>query len=220
MMNYAAHQLGTTDTDFDNPDGLPDKNNYTSAYDMALISIKAISTPEELKYFGAVDHLIPADNVRSTPCEFGTIVNILRPNSMYYYNGIIAAKSGWIDMSGYTLVTAAQRDDRTLVCVQMGGESWGSVYDDAAALFNYGFAQPETISTDAAFSPMISVQPVKINKENFMAVKSIETKGIFKSGIYKISVFMAALICLAACAVICFNIIERRIRKKRERNRV
>ena len=43
LMNARAKELGCTNTNFVNPNGLPDPNHYTSAYDMALISRAAIN---------------------------------------------------------------------------------------------------------------------------------------------------------------------------------
>jgi D-alanyl-D-alanine carboxypeptidase len=154
MMNYRAQQLGTTDTHFSNPNGLPDKNNYTSVYDMSLITRQAVNTPEEMTYFGAVKHTVPANNVMKNSTEFGTIVSMMRPDSMYYYPGIVAAKSGWIVMSGFTLVTVAKRGDRTLICVQMDSDSWSSVYNDAKALLDYSFAQPDPVKSNASVSAL------------------------------------------------------------------
>jgi D-alanyl-D-alanine carboxypeptidase (penicillin-binding protein 5/6) len=193
MMNARAKQLGATNTHFDNPNGLPDTNNYTSAYDMALISREAINTPGELKYFGAVNQTVPADNVRTTPVQYGTIVNMLRPDSKYYYPGIIAAKSGWIEMSGYTLVAVAQRDGRTVISVQMGGNGWSTIYRDAAALLNYGFEQPQAVVAAAPVNDKNGVATAS----NRTALKSMEVK----DGENDKQLFISLLI--AVIAVIC-----------------
>ena len=39
-MNKTATDLGCTDTHFNNANGLPDENHYTSAYDMGLIGCR------------------------------------------------------------------------------------------------------------------------------------------------------------------------------------
>lgn len=149
LMNYEAQKIGANNTHFANPNGLPDTNNYTTAYDMALISQKAVSDSTVLKYFGAVRQVIPADN-KLKSCQYGTLVNMLRSDSKYYYPGIIAAKSGWIQMSGFTLVTAAKRNGRTLICVEMGGASWDDVYRGSIDLFNYGFSLPVPVQTSVS----------------------------------------------------------------------
>ena len=42
MMNEKAHELGATNTNFTNPNGLPDLNHYTTAYDLYLMFNEAI----------------------------------------------------------------------------------------------------------------------------------------------------------------------------------
>lgn len=143
MMNYRARQLGATDTHFDNPNGLPDNNNVTSAYDMALIASQAVKLPELVRYFGAVSYTLQPTNMRKQPEQYTTLVKMLRPATRYYYPGIIAAKSGWIVASGYTLVTAATRDGRTAVCVVMKSADNVSVMEDSKKLLDYAFTQPQ-----------------------------------------------------------------------------
>ena len=43
LMNKTAKELGCEDTHFNNANGLPDENHWTSAYDMGLISCAAYS---------------------------------------------------------------------------------------------------------------------------------------------------------------------------------
>lgn len=195
IMNYDAKQMGAKNTHFANPNGLPDTNNYTTAYDMALITQKAIANSTELKYFGAVRHVVPADNVLKA-CQYGTLVNMLRSDSMYYYPGIIAAKSGWIQMSGYTLVTAARRNGRTLICVQMGGTSWDGVYRGSIDLFNYGFSLPASAFTGTSSS--VSAESGK--KATKSAARMSAAVGSSASGKSSKTIVIVAA---AACAALC-----------------
>ena len=43
LMNKEAKSIGANNTHFNNPHGLPDKDHYTTAYDMALIAREAMS---------------------------------------------------------------------------------------------------------------------------------------------------------------------------------
>ena len=157
MMNYRARQLGATDTHFDNPNGLPDTNNVTSAYDMALIASQAVKLPELVRYFGAVSYTLQPTNMRNQPEQYTTLVKMLRPTTRYYYPGIIAAKSGWIVASGYTLVTAATRDGRTVVCVVMKSASNVSVMEDSEKLLDYAFSQPQATVARAVATNSLNV---------------------------------------------------------------
>lgn len=197
MMNYRARQLGATDTHFDNPNGLPDKNNYTSAYDMALIARQAVNNTEELKYFGATAYTLPSDNIKKTSEHYGTLVNMLRPDSQFYYNGIIAGKSGWIEMSGYTLVTAAKRGDRTLICVQMKSDGWSSIYNDSKALFDYGFAQPESVQVSSQQNSIVN----RLTPEN-KAGGSAVSKVIVKQNAVPANKFISRPVVIAGIVIL------------------
>jgi D-alanyl-D-alanine carboxypeptidase len=212
MMNERAQELGATDTHFANPNGLPDKNNYTSAYDMAFITRQAVYTPEEMKYFGAVRQTVPADNVMKA-CQYGTIVSMLRPDSMYYYQGILAAKSGWIVMSGFTLVTVAKRGDRTLICVQLNGDSWDSVYKGSTALFNYGFAQPEPPKNESAANALSA--SLSGNNKNHSNGKTVINKNVnkFNPVLTVIAIIAGSISCIVLIALMCLKFINKRKRR-------
>ena len=197
LMNYEAQKIGANNTHFANPNGLPDTNNYTTAYDMALISQKAVSDSTVLKYFGAVRQVIPADN-KLKSCQYGTLVNMLRSDSKYYYPGIIAAKSGWIQMSGFTLVTAAKRNGRTLICVEMGGASWDDVYRGSIDLFNYGFSLPVPVQTSVS-----SATAVVGNTAQKAAVhKQVSSGAGAKAKSFAAIFIAAAVVCVAAVVLI------------------
>lgn len=218
LMNDRAQVIGATDTHFANPNGLPDKNNYTSAYDMALISREAVNNANVLKYFGAVSQTIPADNVLKS-CQYGTLVNMLRSDSRYYYPGIIAAKSGWIEMSGFTLVTAAKRNNRTLICVQMKGSSWDGVYKGSIDLFNYGFAQPVQPKVTAAINTLSSgIQ--QTNKNSSLNISSTASKS--KNYTSHIAFILLIVAGSAAFVIFCMTVYAKikAIKRRRMRARV
>lgn len=145
MMNARAKELGAADSNFSNANGLPDKNNITSAYDMAIITKKALEEPALMKYFGAKNYTMPATNKRKSSAYL-TLHKMMK-NTVYNYDGIVAGKTGWETMSGHTLVTAASRNGRTLICVVMKSESGSAVYKDTKALFDYAFTVPANSSS-------------------------------------------------------------------------
>ena len=53
MMNEKAEALGCRESNFENPSGLNDEAQLTSAYDMALIGAAAFSDPEILEICSA-----------------------------------------------------------------------------------------------------------------------------------------------------------------------
>ena len=62
MMNEKAKELGCTNTHFTNANGLPDENHYTSARDMALISMAAYKNEDFRIICGTRSYRIPPTN--------------------------------------------------------------------------------------------------------------------------------------------------------------
>ncbi len=217
MMNERASELGAVDSHFDNANGLPDKNNITSAYDMALITKKALSVPALMKYFGATSYTLPTTNKRSTTEAFSTLQKMMK-NTVYHYDGTIAGKTGWETMSGHTMVTAAQRGGRTLICVVMKSSDGYTVYDDTIALLNYGFSlTPSQATGDYLKSPVPKASVVTVSTANPARVYSApKAEPVVHENSYE------APLILIACAVILLallTIYTRRSRLTRRRAR-
>ncbi|MFT9056249.1 MAG: D-alanyl-D-alanine carboxypeptidase family protein [Ethanoligenens sp.] len=141
MMNEKAAALGATDSHFSTPNGLPDPNNYTTAYDMALIARAAAQNPTVMRYFGARTFTLPASALRKNAQTFTTLHKMMKKTA-YYDADVVAGKTGWETMSGNTLVTIAKKNGRTLVAVVMNGVNSEAIYGDTQHLLNYAFAQP------------------------------------------------------------------------------
>jgi D-alanyl-D-alanine carboxypeptidase (penicillin-binding protein 5/6) len=135
LMNERAAALGAQNTHFTNASGLPDEEHRTTALDMALITRGALQTPGFLAYFGAESYRM-AGNGLSAEREFHNTHRMLRTDYPEYDRTVIGGKTGYTDSAGYTLVTAAQREGRTLICVVLNSDR---SYQDTAALLDYGF---------------------------------------------------------------------------------
>ena len=62
LMNEKAQELGCTNTHFNNANGLPDKEHWTSAHDMALISAEAYKNEAFREIIGTRSYRIPPTN--------------------------------------------------------------------------------------------------------------------------------------------------------------
>ncbi|MDR3552276.1 MAG: D-alanyl-D-alanine carboxypeptidase, partial [Clostridia bacterium] len=204
LMNSRAAALGALDTHFSNPDGLPDENNVTSAYDLAVITRHALQMPELIKYFSAFSYDLPPTNTHVQDRKFETLQKMMRPDSKYYYSGVIAGKTGWETMSGHTLVTAAKRNGITLICVVLKSSNASTVYTDTISLLDYCYgssgrleaaavkAQPAVSST--AQSTQSEVTPV----EKTAALPATDTSGVnFPLVAAGLLIFVAILLFLA-----------------------
>ncbi len=149
LMNTRAAELGATGTHFSNPHGLYEDDHYTTAHDMALITRQAITNPQFCDIWSTLEHTIPATNKNETRDYIRTQVDLLRPDSRYYYPECTGGKMGWVPQSKYTGVMTAERDGRILIAVLMGNSNENSLFEDAISLFNYGFEHTELFTMTA-----------------------------------------------------------------------
>lgn len=137
MMNQRAAELGCQNTNFVNANGLPDPNHYTTAHDLAKILAAAVKNENFCKIAGAAAYTIPPTNKTDEPRNMENHHDLLKDGE-FRYEGAVAGKTGHTEAAKNTLVTAARRDDMTLVCVVMRSEGTDR-FSDTCKLFDYGF---------------------------------------------------------------------------------
>lgn len=140
MMNERAVQIGCKNTHFTNCHGLPDERHYTSAYDMALIAQEAYKNETFRIICGTKTYTIPFTNKHTD--EETYLQNhhqMLYPyrTRKYLYDYCLGGKTGYTIAAKNTLVTYAEKDGMTLICVVMNAQS--GHYDDTRALFDFCF---------------------------------------------------------------------------------
>ena len=135
-MNEKAKELGCRDSHFMNPNGLHNKDHYTSCYDLATIG----------RAFFSNDFLCRASNIP----RYHFTPSAHQPDDFYLNNknqlvtgqvkceGIVGGKTGYTSQAGETLVSCAERNGMKLICVVMKDDS-PDQFLDSAKLFEYGF---------------------------------------------------------------------------------
>jgi D-alanyl-D-alanine carboxypeptidase len=145
LMNNRAQELGCTNTVFTNPTGLPDENQHTTAYDLALIMQAAISNEAFCNIASTTSYTIPATNVSGGARTLTNNFTMINSTSDAYYQGCLGGKEGFTQASQSTLVCAATRNDMTLICVVLQGAS-GQTDDEAITVLDYGFNNFQALS--------------------------------------------------------------------------
>ena len=112
LMTDRARQLGMTATVFQNASGLPDRNQVTTARDMARLSI-AIRR-DFPKYFD----LFSMKSFKYGHRQFRNHNNLLAR-----FPGTTGIKTGYINASGFNLAVSVERDGRRLIGVIFGGKT-------------------------------------------------------------------------------------------------
>lgn len=111
-MTRTARALGMNSTRFRNASGLPDPGQYTTARDMMKLGVALqVRFPAYYAYF----------QTRSFTFRGRTMGN--HNNLLGRIEGVDGIKTGYINASGFNLVSSVKRDGRRLVAVVMGGRT-------------------------------------------------------------------------------------------------
>ncbi|WP_245263303.1 D-alanyl-D-alanine carboxypeptidase family protein [Azorhizobium doebereinerae] len=138
-MNDTAARLGMHGTHYNNPNGLPDPEQYTTARDLAVLARALIyHFPEQEALFR-----IPA-------IKLGKAVIRNYNRLIDRYPGADGMKTGFICSSGFNLVATATRGNKRLIAVILGAPSAATRTEQAAMLFEKGFQPSWSIFGSAA----------------------------------------------------------------------
>jgi D-alanyl-D-alanine carboxypeptidase len=138
LMTSKARQLGMSQTVFRNASGLPNREQVTTARDMARLAFALMRD---------FPHYYPVFSVQSWPYRGRSLENHNR--MLGSYEGADGLKTGYTNASGFNLVMSAMRDNRRLIGVVMGGDSAGQRDRMMAMLMDQGFASAATMRLSA-----------------------------------------------------------------------
>lgn len=144
QMNARCKELGGSNSNFVNANGLHDENHYTSARDMALIGRELFKHPEFFEIVQTKQYEIPA----SDTCQqhiFQQKHKMLQPDNSNYYEYAIGGKTGYTSDALSTLITMADNGNLKLVCVVLRTHG-KNIYPDTTNLFNYAFENFQKIA--------------------------------------------------------------------------
>ena len=148
IMNDRAAQLGCLNTHFVNPNGLPDDDHYTTAYDLAMIG-RAFFANEMLCKITLSPRIDfpPTDKLPQGKLENNHMEII--PGGTYAYEHIVGCKTGYTEDARSCLVSCAEKNGLKLICVVMRDES-PYHYEDTITLFEYGFSNFDKVYVSQA----------------------------------------------------------------------
>ncbi|MEE1517957.1 MAG: D-alanyl-D-alanine carboxypeptidase family protein [Lachnospiraceae bacterium] len=138
MMTNKAEEIGCLNTNFTNAHGLHDDNHYTTAYDMALISKYAYEKCEMFKTLCSTGYYeCQPTNKQPLVRQWRNNNRLINKYEKEFYADCIGGKTGYTNKAGGTLVTYANINGRTLLCVVMKSANSLSAYADTTNLYNY-----------------------------------------------------------------------------------
>ena len=172
LMNKKAKELGCTDTHFNNSNGLPDEEHWTSAYDMALISCEAYRNEQFRTITGTPNYQIPPTNKHKDPTYLNNHHNILHffNTGKYINEYCTGGKTGYTRVANSTLVTYAEKDGLVLCVVIMNANS-PDHWTDTNKLIDYCFSNYQALN--------ISEHEASIAESNRLSKGILNTYGDF-----------------------------------------
>ena len=163
-MNSYAKAIGMTESSFVNPSGLDADGHYSTAYDMALLTRTAMQN----------------ETFREICCMSNAQLSFGNPpyqrwlhNSnklLWNYEGCIGVKTGFTDNARRCLVSAAERNGVTLICVTLNApDDW----QDHARLLDYGFETVRRAEITLDSNPAVPVIGGAVDSVSLVPAESL-----------------------------------------------
>lgn len=131
MMNDRAKKLGCTGSHFANPNGLQNKNHYTTASDFMKIAIAALSNKTVRKIAGTTRYHMQATN-KSKARDMETHLDLLETKG----SGVVAGKTGYWEEDDSSVALEYDKNGLRLILVQFKTDL-NDREDEDKALINF-----------------------------------------------------------------------------------
>lgn len=136
-MNHRVKELGLKNTKFQNSTGLPVKDHYSTAYDMASIAKELLRYEEITDFTKQYEAYLRED----TDKKFW----LVNTNKLVkFYPGVDGLKTGFTRDAMYCLTATAKKDDMRVITVVFGASTSKIRNAEITKLLDYAFSQFET----------------------------------------------------------------------------
>lgn len=136
-MNHRVKELGLKNTKFQNSTGLPVKDHYSTAYDMAIIAKELLRYEEITDFTKQYEAYLRED----TDKKFW----LVNTNKLVkFYPGVDGLKTGFTRDAMYCLTATAKKDDMRVITVVFGASTSKIRNAEITKLLDYAFSQFET----------------------------------------------------------------------------
>ncbi|WP_417033950.1 D-alanyl-D-alanine carboxypeptidase family protein [Comamonas kerstersii] len=142
LMNEQAKALGMNGTSYKNPEGLTEPGHYTTARDLATLSMRLMRDfPEYVHYYAIKDY-----RYEGTPAA-----NSRNRNALLFRDPTVdGLKTGHTNAAGYCLIATANRDipnvgGRRLVSILLGAASDNARANESQKLLNWGYTAYDAV---------------------------------------------------------------------------
>jgi serine-type D-Ala-D-Ala carboxypeptidase (penicillin-binding protein 5/6) len=147
-MTAKAKELGAKDSNFMNSNGLPEKEHYTTAHDLALITRYALHN----SFF---DEIVKTKKkIIDWPGHKWDRVMYNHNKLLWRYEYADGVKTGYTRQAGHCLVSSATKNNHRLIVVVLNSKD---IYTDSQKLFNYGFNHFQLFTVAAPYEKLGAV---------------------------------------------------------------
>ncbi len=168
LMNHEAEALGMTNSHFKNVSGLPAKEHYTTARDIAKVTAKIIKNfPDFYEWYSQESF------------TYNGIKQSNRNRLLQRDPAVDGVKTGYTKAAGYCLVSSALKENMRLIGVVMGAKNSHARLDESQKLLSFGFLFYETHKIHEANKSLINVRiwqgdskelPLGIDKDLYVTI--------------------------------------------------
>lgn len=170
LMNRRAKELGANDSNFVNPNGLPEEGHVTTAYDLAVLSRELL---KHEKIFDFISQYMVKVYVGKKNNVLRELVN--KNKMVRFYNDVDGIKTGWTEEAGYCISVTAKRNNLRLISVVMGSPKVDIRNKEARKLIDYGFANFNSIIIAKKGD---KIQEVNVSKGNRLKVNAVAESNV------------------------------------------
>ena len=159
-MNKKAKELNLKNTNFVNSTGLDEEENYSTAYDTAIIAKELIKHKKVLNYTKEYESYIRENTDNKT-----WIVNTNK--LVKFYKGVDGLKTGYTEQAGSSLAVTAKQNGLRLIAISLGYNNTKTRNSETIAMLDYGFHQYES---KTLIEKTKKIKEIKLDKSNINKV--------------------------------------------------
>lgn len=185
LMNKRARELGMKNTNFTNPSGEHDERHYTTAYDMALLTCRAMDNETFCEIVKCQSYSIPATekshSARKITNRNHFVSNLLRND--YYYRYSTGIKTGYTEAAKSCIAASAQKNGMSLIALVFEAETQDNVaqsFTDCRKMFDFVFENYVSQTVVKEGDIVAQTELVNSRRNNKLILKAEKTVAVIR----------------------------------------
>ena len=164
LTNEKANSWGLSNTHFVTRHALDEDEDYTTAYELALLSNYAMNNEIFAKIVGTKNYTITINGYPKALANTNELLGVL--------NGVYGIKTGFTNGANRCLVTCCKRSDLDIICVVLGADTKKYRTTDSIKLIEYAFNNFTYVNIEEILSNHFEIWK-KENLQNITITKGV-----------------------------------------------